>query len=50
MAAPGAIDLPVSERQRTLIDFEEMLARYVVSLPETRVPGVAAAPRSAQID
>jgi AcrR family transcriptional regulator len=26
MAAPGAIDLPVSERQRTLIDFEEPLA------------------------
>jgi AcrR family transcriptional regulator len=29
MAAPGAIDLPVSDRQRTLVDFEELLARVL---------------------
>jgi hypothetical protein len=38
MAAPGVIDLPVSDRQRTLIDFEEMLARVLhdrYALPDT---------------
>jgi hypothetical protein len=29
VGAPGAIDLPVSDRQRTLMDFEELLARVV---------------------
>jgi AcrR family transcriptional regulator len=38
MAAPGVIDLPVSGRQRTLIDFEELLARVLhdrYALPQT---------------
>jgi AcrR family transcriptional regulator len=38
MAAPGVIDLPVSDRQRTLIDFEELLARVLhdrYALPPT---------------
>jgi AcrR family transcriptional regulator len=29
IGAPGAIDLPVSDRQRTLIDFEELLTRVL---------------------
>jgi AcrR family transcriptional regulator len=38
MAAPGVIELPVSDRQRTLIDFEEMLGRVLherYCLPDT---------------
>ena len=38
LAAPGVVDLPVSDRQRTLIDFEEVLARVLherYALPDT---------------
>ena len=38
MAAPGVIELSVSDRQRTLIDFEEMLGRVLherYGLPDT---------------
>jgi AcrR family transcriptional regulator len=38
VGAPGTVDLPVSERQRTLIDFEELLARVLhqrYALPDT---------------
>jgi AcrR family transcriptional regulator len=38
VAAPGVVDLPVAERQRTLIDFEDLLARVLhdrYALPDT---------------
>jgi hypothetical protein len=38
MAAPGVIDLPVNDRQRTLIDFEELLGQVLherYGLPDT---------------
>jgi AcrR family transcriptional regulator len=38
VGAPGAVDLPVSDRQRTLIDFEELLTRVLhdrYALPDT---------------
>jgi AcrR family transcriptional regulator len=38
IGAPGAIDLPVSDRQRTLMDFEELLAgvlRQRYALPDS---------------
>jgi AcrR family transcriptional regulator len=38
VGAPGAVDLPISDRQRTLIDFEELLARVLhdrYSLPDS---------------